>query len=585
MPVVLRTSRPSLRLIASAALLALAVPLGGCGSSSKPPGTSASPATVTPASAPLFLDAVVRPEGALKSDAASAASTLTRRAKPFEGLLKLLAGPAGRVPNYSSEVAPWLGTRAGVFLGAADLSRAGGLLGSELLKKALSEGLTGLEASLLGSGGLPALLGARGADGALVLDTSDVGKARAFLESQGRAAGARTVAYRGISYSLSSSGVAEGIVQRFAVIGSEAGFKSVVDTASGGPPLTQLPAYSTLVSTAESGSLADVWFSPEALGRSAQGGGGSSANSAAGGGASVLPLLLGVLGNPRALYLSVVPSANSLALNLDTLPSPAGAGGGTTGAEVLRGLPGGAWLALGVGDLSKTFGNSASGLGALASLASGVSLGSISLGPALAPLRSRSLNVQRDLLSWTGAAGVYVSGSSVLALQAALVVTSKNPSLSRAAVAKIAAAYREAGGQTAPTSVPGTETAVTVKLPNFPLTLTMAAGQGKFVIGVGAASVQEALSPQTTLAGSPAYNAAAAALGQGIQPSVLVEFHTLSGLLESLGLNQAPGFSGFASAIAPLNNLAVGGGESLSGGVKRARVVVGLQAPEAQPSG
>jgi hypothetical protein len=584
MSVVSRTSRPSLRLTASAALLALAVLLAGCGSS-KPPGTTASPATVTPASAPLYIDAVVRPEGTLKSDATSAARTLTGRAKPFEGLLKLLAGPAGRVPNYSGEVAPWLGTHAGVFLGAADLSRAGGLLGGELLKKALSEGLAGLEASLLGSGGLPAVLGARGADAALVLDTSDVGRARAFLEAQGRAAGSRTVSYRGISYSLAPSGVAEGIVHRFAVIGSEAGLKSVIDTASGGPPLAQLPAYSTLVSTAESGSLANVWFSPEALGRSAQGGGGSSANSAAGGGASVLPLLLGVLGNPRALYLSVVPAANALALNLDTLPSPAGSGGGTTGAEVLRGLPGGAWLALGVGDLSKTFGNSASGLGALASLASGVSLGSISLGPALAPLRSRSLNVQRDLLSWAGATGVYVSGSSVLALQAALVVTSKDPALSRAAVAKVAAAYREAGGVTAPTSVPGTETAVTVKLPNFPLTLTMAAGKSKFVIGIGAASIQEALSPQTTLAGTPAYNAAAAALGQGIQPSVLVEFHTLSGLLESLGLNQAPGFSGFASAVAPLSNLAVGGGETLPGGVKRARVVLGLQASEQPASG
>jgi Protein of unknown function (DUF3352) len=572
-----RTTRTTLLSIAAAALLALAVLVGGCGASAKPPGTSASPATVVPASAPLYLDAVVRPEGALKSDATSAASTLTGRAKPFDGLLKLLAGPAGRTPNYAREVSPWLGTRAGVFLGAADLARVGGLLGGELLKKVLSEGLVGIETALLGSGGLPAVLGAHGADGALVLDTSDVGAAHAFLEGQGRAAGSRAVTYRGISYSLSPSGVAEGIVRRFAVVGSEAGFKSVVDTASGGPPLAQLPAYSTLVSSAESGSLANLWFSPEEFGRSAPSGSAAT---------SLLPLVTGLLGNPRSLYLSIVPSANTVAVDLDTLPPPAAAGaGGTTGAEVLRGLPGGAWLAIGIGNLSKSVGGGASGLGALASLASGVSLGSISFAAALAPLRSHSINVQRDLLGWTGATGLYVSGSSILALQAALVITSKNPALSRAAVAKIAAAYREAGGQTAPTSVPGTETAVTVKLPNFPLTLTMAAGLGKFVIGIGAASVQEALSPQTTLAGTPAYNAAASALGQGIQPSALVEFHTISALLESLGLNQAPGFSGFASAVAPLSSLAVGGWETLPGGVKRARVVVGLQASEAQPSG
>ncbi len=250
---------------------------------------------------------------------------------------------------------------------------------------------------------------------------------------------------------------------------------------------------------------------------------------------------------------------------------------------MLRGLPGDSWLAIGVGDLSRTLG-SAQSLRTLASLLSGVSLGSISFKAALAPLSSHALDVQRDLLSWMGATGVYVSGSSVLNLQAAVVVAAKDPARSLAAVGKLAGAYREAGGQTSPTSVPGTETAVTVKLPNFPLTLTLAEGQGKFVVGLGAPSVQEALSPQSTLAGTPNYNAAAGALGQGIQPSALVEFHTLSGLLESLGLNQAPGFSGFASAIAPLSTLAVGGGESLPGGVKRARVVIGLQPPPA-PAG
>ena len=94
--------------------------------------------------------------------------------------------------------------------------------------------------------------------------------------------------------------------------------------------------------------------------------------------------------------------------------------------------------------------------------------------------------------------------------------------------------------------------------------------------------MQEALSPSSsTLAGTPAYTAAAGALGQGLQPSAIVEFHTLSGLLEALGLNQTQGLSGFASAIAPLGTLTVGGGESLSDGVRRARLVVSLQSAAA----
>ena len=541
---------------------------------------------------------MVRPEGSLKTDATSAASTLTGRQKPFEGFLKLLAGPTGKTPSYSKEVEPWLGPHAGVFLSAVDLARAQGLLGGELLKKALSEGLTGVEAALLGQGGLSAALSSSAAQGALVLDTTDVDKARSFLEAQAHSAGAHNESYRGVTYQVSPDGVAEGVVHRFAVIGSEAGLKSVIDTAAGGPSLAGVATYTKLTSTAESGALANAYFSPEELARSAKTAGSGEEGS------SILPLVEGLLGNPGQLYLSVIPSAGSVAIDLDTLPpasstssgsssgessthsaSASSSAGSTSGAQVLSGLPGSAWLAIGIGDLGKTFAGNTQGLHALASLASGVSLGNISLGAAFAPLSSHALDVQRDLLSWMGATGVYVSGSSVLNLQAAVVIASKNPARSRAAVATLAQAYREAGGQTSPTSVPGTETAVTVKLPNFPLTLTLAYGQGKFVAGIGPSSVQEALSPQSTLAGTPNYNAAASALGQGIQPSALVEVHTLSGLIESLGLNETPGFSGFASAVAPLSAIALGGGESLPGGVKRARVVLGLQTPEQPASG
>ena len=70
---------------------------------------------------------------------------------------------------------------------------------------------------------------------------------------------------------------------------------------------------------------------------------------------------------------------------------------------MLRGLPGSAWLAVGIGDLGSTLGHSAQGLRALASLASALNIGSISLGKVFAPLSSHALDVQRDLLSWMGA--------------------------------------------------------------------------------------------------------------------------------------------------------------------------------------
>lgn len=584
----------------------LATVIAGCGSS--PSGTSESPATVTPSSAPFYIDAVVKPEGSLKTDATTVGHTLTGRQHPFEGLLKLLAGPTGKTPNYDQEVEPWLGTHAGVFLNSTGLEQAEGLLSGETLEKLLSEGFSGLEAALLGQNGLQAVLGASSAQGALVLDTSDVEKAKSFLEGQAHSAGAHTTSYHGVTYQVSPDGVAEGIVHKFAVIGSEAGIKSVIETAAGGPSLAQSSGYSKLTSNAEHGALANAYLSPEELESALKGaggsGGGSSANSNSA--ESILPLLEGLLGNPGQLYLSVIPSSNQVALNLDTLPptSSAGSSGssgstsgssesnaghteplGESGAQVLRGLPGSSWLAVGIGNLGSALGHGSHGLGALGSLGSSLDIDGIDFGKLLAPLTSHSFDVQRDLLSWAGATGLYVSGSSVLALQAAVVVTSKNPARSRAAVAQFAQAYREAGGQTSPTSVPGTETAVTVRLPSFPLELTIAAGQGKFVAGLGASSIKEALNPQSTLGSAPSYTAAMSTLGGGIEPSALIEFHVLSGLLESIGLNQASGFSGFASAIAPLGTVTAGGGQSLSDGVKRARVVFGLSSPSSGESG
>jgi hypothetical protein len=572
-----RVTTRAVLLAAIAAAAIVPVALTGCGGSS-PSGTSASPATVVPATAPLFVEAVVQPDGELKTDALSTARRLTGRSQPFAGLLKLLQGPSAQPPDYAREVKPWLGPHAGVFLSslaAGNQSQIGqqGLL-REALTKSLSEGLSGAEAALLGSNGLPGLLNSHAAQGALVLDTTDVAKARSFLEAQAHGANAQAASYRGVSYWVASAGIAEGIVGRFAVIGSEAGLKSVVDTELGGPSLARSQTFTKLASTAESGALADAYFDLEKLTQSVK---------APGSGEAALLLLRGLLGGTGQAYLSLIPSKNSVAFDLDTLsPSdsesqPTTGATGTTGAQVLNGLPGNSWLAIGIGDLGKEFGSGAQGLQAVASLLSGVSLGSFSLEKVLAPLHSHALDVRRDLLSWMGATGVFASGANLLELRAAVVIDSKDPAASRAAIAKLSAAYREAGGEVSPTSIPGMEAAVTVKLTDFPLVLTIADGQGKFVVGIGASSVQEAISPQSTLAGSSARSSAASALGQGIQPSALVEFRTLLGLLESVGLNQAPGFSTIASALAPLNTLAAGGGGSPSQGVTRARLVLGLQ--------
>ena len=90
------------------------------------------------------------------------------------------------------------------------------------------------------------------------------------------------------------------------------------------------------------------------------------------------------------------------------------------------------------------------------------------------------------------------------------------------------------------------------------------------------ASVQDALKPSSTLAGSATLSAAASALGEGVQPSLLVDFPQLLGLLEGVGLSEDPTISGLLPDLRTLSTLA-GGGHGLGGGIERTRIVAGLQ--------
>ncbi len=129
--------------------------------------------------------------------------------------------------------------------------------------------------------------------------------------------------------------------------------------------------------------------------------------------------------------------------------------------------------------------------------------------------------------------------------------------------------------------LPGTEAAVAARLSGLPVVLEIAAGTDanghpKFVIGLGEQSIEAALRPSSTMSGSAPYGAAAGALGEGIQPSVIVDFPTLLGLLEGVGLSEDPSIAPFVPYVRSLTTLS-GGGRTLGNGIERFRLVLGLQ--------
>jgi uncharacterized protein DUF3352 len=577
---------PSLMFAFRLVLVLAAAAIAGAGCGSSPSGTSIDPASAVPASAAVYAGAVVRPEGSLQAAAKDAGRKLTHQADPYLRLLGALQTPGAPAPDFDHDVAPWLGPRAGVFLSV------GGSDG----EAAITRLLTLVQQGLLGSkSGSSFPFAAHSVEGALVLDTRDSAKARSFVQSLAKHAGAQTSSYRGVSYQA-ANGIAFAIVSRLVVIGTEPAVHAVIDTTSGGGlSLAKSPGYAKLQGSAPAGALAHLYANPGAFSEASKGAQASGASS-----------LLSLLAGQRLLNISLVPSSSSLAVDIDAAAVTPGASsssgglfaGGTEAGQALGELPGESWLAVGLGDLGKTLSSNSGALQGLSSLAgllsgsgpeaaaSGLNVKGL-LDGLLTPLRalaSGSAQTKRALTSWMGSAGLFASGSGLLELKGAIVIDSKDPALSRAAVGKLATILRQGGGSVQKTSITGTDAAIAAHLSGLPVVLDIAdgrdaSGHGKFVIGIGQPSVEAALNPAATMSGSAALGTSAGALGQSIQPSVIVEFPTLLGLLEGIGLSEDPTVAPFVPYLRSLTTLS-GGGKSLGNGIERFRLVLGLQTAE-----
>jgi hypothetical protein len=570
-------------------LAALTAALAGCGSSA-PSGTSADPAGAAPSSTLVYIGAVVRPDGSLKTGALADGRTLTGQKNPYTHLLGALQTPGSPTLDFSHDVAPWLGPNAGLFFTS---------VGS-------SEAITSAFRQTLTTGGTVQWpFSAKGAQGAIVLDTSNLADAKTFVANAAAHANAHATSYKGVAYQASAGGDASfAVVDRYVVLGTETGVRDVIETTQTGSSLKSYATYSQLQAVAPAGALAHVYGNPAALN------GAHAAGAHASASAHELPPPLGMFSGTRPLNISLVPSSSTLALDADIGPPPAGATGTQSGGlveaaaagnQALGELPGESWLAAGLSNTGGTVGGNLHGIRELLSLVG--TLGSSGAGEGaaapqaaisvpglleglLTPLNALDANTpqaRHDFLSWMGDAGVFASGASILELKGGVSIDSTDPAASRAAVGSLATALRKAGAEATPVTIPGTEAAIEAKITGLPVTLVIADGRSsdghaKFVLGLGEPSVQDALNPPSTMSSAASYSAAQTALGEGIQPSVTVSFPKLVSLLEGVGLSEAPPVSTFLPYLRASTTLA-GGGKGLGGGIERLRLVLGLQPP------
>lgn len=586
----------------SPVLVAVALGLAGCGSAAP---KAPDPATIVPATAPLYIEADVRPQGALQSNADADGQTLSHESKPFAQLLQALSlqGPTG--PVDFGEVKPWLGEDAGVFLTRIALptlhapSTLAGILEFALSGRLLDTltpelpviggpGATSKDAGLYDS-----------SQGAVVLDTTSVASARAFLATQAVRSHAQTSSFDGVTVDVAPSGRAGALVGAFLVIGSAKAVEEAIATARGGAAMVHLATYAELSSTAAPGALSTAYVSAQRLPRALESAG-SAARATAGSSAAQLASALRKLAPAGEMYLSLTPELHSVRLDVDTTdggaakpPTASGSEQQAVAAQLMQALPEGAWLAGSTADLGPalsqalsllpTLGGAAPGTGGdqgLAGLLGKGTLGSVaptvlpSVERALSFLQAKNAKLKGQVLGALGPAALFVSGTSLPEFDAGLVIAPKNPATALVDVTEAPSLMAGSGIPVTRTPVPGTEAAVSLAFTGLPVPAQLAAEQGKLVLALGLSAVQDALTPSGTLGSSAAYKAATATLGEGMQPHLMVAFGPLVSLSQTIGLTENASIAKLLPYLKSLSTLSVGS-RSL-GAVTRTRILLGL---------
>ena len=503
-----------------AALAALVAGCGGGGGSS-----GAEPATVAPPETALFVEAVLRPTGSLKSNV----ETLAREVAGIEDLggtiVERLEGSlGGGAVSYEKDVEPWLGEKAGMAFTEYDGSSFSGYV--------------------------------------IALQSTDTGATEAFIEKLATQGGGHEItdgSFEGVDFKVNrSDGSALGLVGEMLVFAqSESSFKAAVE-ASEGESLAAQGNYSSVSSHAASGSLADIYVDIGGLVRQSGGEVDPQAES--------LLKDLGIELESASAMLSLVPGSDrveiDLASDLGGEP-PAEA----PSEELLEAMPGTALAAVSASEFGKRLQEGFDALDA----------GGI---PGEVPphkLKSTLKQAGVDLDAIAGPledGAIFVVGSSRSSLGGALVLTTAKPAQAANTVANIGLLLR-ANHTPGVTVIHGPAAGFSIRSPEIgPKPVVVAAKGDRIAIGYGLPATIAGLGGgEGTLAQSPAFEAAKQALGD----TPIAGFVDGAAALKLADRLVPTSDAGYRSARPYLAKIGyIGLGRGTEGSLATAKLIVGL---------
>jgi len=516
--------------------------LSACGSSSSSSSNvssqGADPASAVPASALAYIQADVRPGGSLAQSIDAASKRLLGISDPGSKLVAMIDKSMASGSSYETDVSPWLGQQAAV---------------------AVLAGTTRAKAEF-----------------AVVLDQTDTAKARAATKNSvlfgSRSGPSDTLAhasYRGVSYTEDlTAPIDVGVVGDYVVLASDAAaFDAIVDTYRGAASLAASSGFKQAVS-AELAGADGVAYVPlfrllDALIPAA----GTQSSTAA-----------QILQELRTRFANAILSGSarfdSSGAAIDLAVSGAGSSGSSSSGEAnpIGTLPGGSWLAVGLTNVGPSLGKLFTELGQLGSSGSSGSFTS-----SLREIQQvTGVNIEGDLQSIT-TAGLFAKGSNFGTLEAALVLSLKDPSRAPMIVSqldRLAAliSTSDHAFSVGPLSQTNIQSGFTIQVPNVPFTFDVAAGGGRVVVALGTTSLNDALASSGRLSATSGYSTATADLGSGIQPDAIIDLPAIVALLKNLGAASGATASKALPYLERLGTVALGSGTA--GGERHVRIVV-----------
>ena len=529
----MRNTPSPLKLLFLLAALVAALALSACGDDEESVDVGdlgPDPATMAPVDAPIYAEAVIRPQGEMAENLEGALAKFG--VEDPGGMLsaaldeEIASDPDSEGVTFSEDIEPWLGNRVGGFISDFDVETEEGV-------------------------------------GAVAVAVTDPEAAQDFLAqmSESSSSDATETTYEGVDYFYDDSDdSAVGVDGDFLIAGTEDGFKQAVDAGAGdsladdeaaAAALDEIPEDSIFSGYVDTGAVIDLVESSGALsGQQLQ---------------QFRDQTAGYEDEPVEFWTTVDDDAVTFA---GSGPAPADA---EEPSDLVSSFPSDAWIAVAGGNVGEQLQTS------LDQFKQGFAQqapAGFDVDPFAEFKQATGLDLETDF-NWIGNFGAFAQGTSILGIGAGVVIESSDDEAAAATVDKLEAAL----GKQPELQITPSDSGFSIQVPGFPAGAEVALQDGKLVIAAGGASVDDVLSPSETLGDSDRFGEAQEALGEDLTPSFFFDFPPLFSLAESTGQTEAdPSYQQAKPYLDALDYLIAGG--SVDDEASSIGFVLGLREPE-----